>query len=401
MQVFTKEGTIETRPDIYETKKDCRICRTSSLVEVLNLGDQFLPRYPESIDYDLPRAPLVLCRCAACGLLQLQHTVKSDLLFREYWYRSSVNQTMRNALADVVEHGLQYHKDGTWLDIGANDGFLLSQVPKRFHKTACEPAEAFQDKLHEIADKVVGDFFGEKVEGKFDVITSVAMFYDLDDPYKFVGEIARALNPEGVWINQLNDACTMMKKTSFDSICHEHLTYLDVRDLEGLYRQHGLTITRVTHNEVNGGSIRVSARKNTRQREDLLGLAQTKPEDVETFVRKTAKWKKQMTQLCEGPLALGKTYAYGASTKGSVMLQYLGASCFKAVADRNPIKLGRYMAGTWLPIVSEEEMRDDEPTHIFILPWGLSRDEFMRRERATMEAGATFIFPLPSIEFVL
>lgn len=401
--VLTKDGAIEERENqTYATRETCRACFAKTLTSVIDFGVQYLPRFPEAIDHSLPAAPLHLVRCGSCGLLQLEHTVKPELLYKNYWYRSSINQTMRTQLDDLIEFASQYHKRGAWLDIGANDGYLLSRVSEKFEKTAVEPSDDFQGPLNAVADHVVhGYFSADKVAGKYDVITSAAMFYDLDDPTLFVRDIAKSLSPEGVWVNQLNDAPTMLKKMAFDGICHEHLTYYDVHALDQMYRQEGLTITRVSFNDTNGGSVRVVGRKSTRQREDMLGIPRTKQEDVDSFVRRTKKWKERMLDLCHGPLSQGKTYAYGASTKGTMMLQYLEAACFKAVADRNPLKYGKRMVGSWLPVVSEEEMREDHPKHVVVLPWGLARDEFLRREAKTIEAGTTFVMPLPNIEFIL
>ncbi len=403
LKFSAKEGTMSVVEPIYTTQRTCRACHSAGLLPVLDLGVQYLPRFVPEPDLGLPKAPLQLVRCATCDLLQLGHSVKADLLFRRYWYRSSINGSMKVALQQVVDHGLQYFRQGKWLDIGANDGYLLSQVPRNFRKVACEPSLDFQESLEANANQVVNEYFSaDKFVDTYDVITSVACFYDVDEPGKFVGDVAKLLSPDGVWINQLNDAPTMLRKNAFDSVCHEHVAYYDVPTLERLYREHGLTITRLTHNEVNGGSVRVTARKSTRQREDMLGVPKTSPEEVELFAKRVGKWRDRMHDLCDGPFALGGTYLYGASTKLMVMLQYLGeTSCFIAAAERNPLKYGLRMAGSWTPIISEDEMRGRKPKYIVVGPWGLSRDEFLARERQTLAEGATFVWPLPSIELTL
>jgi hypothetical protein len=400
--VVTVMSEINPGEGVYETRTTCRVCEGASLVPVLDMGEQYLPRFVTEIDFSLPRAPLELVQCERCNLLQLRHTVNRELLFREYWYRSSMNQSMRDALSNLVDHALQYHHSGAWLDIGANDGWLISRIPPGFHTTACEPAADFAVKLAETADLLVPDFFThEMCPGPYDVITSAAMFYDLDNPNQFVHDIAKSLSPDGVWINQLNDSPTMLRATAFDGICHEHLTYYDMPVLENLYRQHGLTITRVTSNEVNGGSIRVVARKSTRQREDLLGHPMTLPIDAQAFARRSLKWRERMLELCEGTFSRGATWCYGASTKGTALLQFLGdTSSFLGVADRNPLKHGLRMVGSWLPIVSEEVMRAADPKYVLVLPWAF-RDEFAQREKSLLEAGGTMVFPLPNIEMVL
>lgn len=397
-----RDGSMTTLEPCYKTTTRCRVCYDPELEPVLDLGDLYLPRFVPEVDMGLPKAPLELVRCLHCGLLQLKHSVHSDLLFRKYWYRSSMNQTMKDALSDVVDHALQYHKFGAWLDIGANDGYLISQVPSTFQTTACEPALDFADELENKAHRVVSDFFQASLcPGPYDVITSCAMFYDLDEPGDFVADIAQALSPDGVWINQLNDSPTMLEKNDFAAICHEHLTYYDLYTLAVLYRQHGLTITDVRHNDVNGGSIRVVARKSTRRRADLLGIKRTTHDDAIKFARRVAKWKERMQDLCLGPFATKGAWIYGASTKLGVMLQYLETTdCFIGIAEKNPLKYNLRLAGPWIPIVSEEAMRDNHPAYVLVGPWAF-KQEFIQRERALLDRGATMVFPFPNIEFVL
>lgn len=401
-QMIDKDGEVKLMDEHYVAVSHCRVCHDMELEPVLDLGEQFLPRFVPEVDYGLPRAPLQLVRCVVCGLLQLKHTVQPDLLFRKYWYRSSINQTMKVALVHLVEHAVQYHKFGSWLDIGANDGYLLSQVPDAFQKTACEPALDFADALNDKAQRVVTDYFSaELCPGPYDVITSAACFYDVDDPHRFVADIAKVLSNDGIWVNQLNDSPTMMEKNGFDGICHEHLMYYSVPDLANLYRQHGLTITRVTHNEVNGGSVRVIARKSTRAREDMLGLKTPSREQVLAFAGRVKKWKERMLDLCHGPFAQHGCWVYGASTKLMVMLQYLDChETWIAAAERNPLKYNLKMVGSWTPIVSEQAMRESRPAYVLCGPYSF-REEFLRRERSLLDAGATMVMPLPSIELSL
>lgn len=394
---------------IYVERKTCRACEEPMLAPVLSLGDQYLVNFVEEIDHSLPKAPLDLMRCESCGLLQLGATVDRNLLYREFWYRSSVNQTMRDALRDVIEAGLNYHDSGLWLDIGANDGYLLSQVPAGFRKVACEPALNFAADLEKVADVVISDFFTaqeplySKRTGYCDVITSVAMFYDLDRPDDFVADIAACLSPEGVWINQLNDSPTMLKRNAFDAVCHEHLCYYDLHSLKSLYSRHGLVIVSLSYNEVNGGSMRVVARKAHANANpvNLLNVPRVTAESAVAFGRRVGKWKERMTELLQGSLSLhGPLWLYGASTKGCALLQYLDSTeSFSAIADRNPAKLGLRMTGTWLPILSEERMREDAPRYLMVLPWAF-RSEFIERESALLDQGTTMVFPLPNIELV-
>lgn len=403
------ETTKAADAPVYTERTTCRACHGDSLVSILDLGTHYLPRFVEEADDNLPQAPLQLVQCAACGLLQLHHTVDPDLLYREFWYRSSVNQTMREALQEIVT-SVSFVTGGTWLDIGANDGTLLSHVPKTFTRIACEPAANFQDPLLEHAEIVIPDYFSlaalrDRYDGPCDIITSAAMFYDLDDPDRFVTDVAACLSPGGFWVNQLNDAPTMLKRNSFDAVCHEHLCYWDTPSLKRLYLRHGLQIVEITHNEINGGSMRVFAKKAglITRAADLLGIRSTTREAACAFAERARRWKDQVGSLIcgsdlfrEAPL-----WGYGASTKGSTLLQYLDCSeAFLAIADRNPAKWGLRMAGTWLPITDEAAMRKAKPKFLFVLPWSF-RHEFLEREAGLREAGTTMLFPLPNFEMVL
>lgn len=373
---------------------------------VLDLHVQYLPRWVrDRNEPNLHRAPLELVRCTGCGLLQLGSTVEPDLLYREFWYRSGINETMKRALYEVVEASIRawggLHPDkpgaGAWLDIGANDGYLLTRVPDGFEKTACEPALNFTAQLEELAQHTVADYFSAKsCPGPYDVITSAAMFYDLDDPNSFVADIASVLKDDGIWVNQLNDSPTMLKANAFDAICHEHLCYYDVPSLNQLYRRHGLTIKSITYNDVNGGSIRVIASKKGQSGADVRGIPGVTAADAHEFARRIQRWKAWMLRL-----QFKSLWGYGASTKGSTLLQFLGASAsvITAIADRNPLKVGTMMAGTWIPVRDEVALRATRPEAVLVLPWAF-RSEFLERETELRANGTAMVFPLPNIEIV-
>jgi len=404
------DGTMtvsETTSHVYTERRTCRACHEPSLQPVLDLGNQFLVNFVDQPDPNLPRAPLHLHRCSSCGLLQLGHTVNPELLYREFWYRSGINESMRLALREVVSEGLLYASSGRWLDIGANDGYLLSQLPKQFERIACEPAMNLREDLFRVTENVISDFFKADhhlLEKKCDVITSVAMFYDLDDPDRFVADIAKTLSKTGVWINQLNDSPTMLKQNAFDAVCHEHLCYYDVQALSRMYNRHGLVIVSVKYNDVNGGSVRICAKHadTVLRGENAMWHGVVTEKNAKDFAGRVGKWKERMLDLIHGPLVQrGALWCYGASTKGCALLQYLDTpGSFRAIADRNPAKFGKHMTGTWLKVTNEEEMRAERPPYALVLPWGFE-GEFNVRERPLMNDGACLVYPLPNIKIVL
>jgi NDP-4-keto-2,6-dideoxyhexose 3-C-methyltransferase len=382
----------------------CRACDNPDLRPVISLGDQYIANFVRERDDSLPCAPLVLVRCEQCGLLQLQHSVDPALMWTDYWYRSGVNATMRAALKDVVTHALKFNEvGGVWIDIGANDGTLLSYVPREFSRIAVEPARTFTENLKSVADHVVPTFFSAEAIGhrRADVITSCAMFYDLDNPREFVQDIADSLRDDGIWINQLTDTVEMLETTGFDNIVHEHRCYYDVPALAMLYATAGLKIVSVTHNDINGGSFRVVASKQGDSA--TLGTRKVTGPMIAGFVDRTRRWKRLGEYLLfETPgIYPGPLWCYGASTKGSTLLQYLGYSDrFVGVADRNPAKHGLTMAGSWLPITDEITMRKAKPAYLLCLPWAF-HEEFTQREASLRADGTTLIYPLPDWRFVL
>jgi hypothetical protein len=391
----------------YTTRTTCRSCDETSLSDVLSLGDCYLPTFVVARDEALPKAPLDLVRCDSCGLLQLRHETDPELLCRDYWYRSGINQTMRDALADVVLDGMRYSKEGVWLDIGANDGYLLSRVSERFTKIASEPALNMQPMLEEHADHIDPNFFTAdgflEYARHADVITSCACFYHVSEPDIFVHDVARCLADGGVWINQLSDAPTMLRLNALDSICHEHACYWDAHQLNEVYARHGLHIVSIKHNTVNGGSIRVAAMKAKNAGSSVLhGVAETRSVDVEAFADRVRRWKVLMTDLMDLPAVRSSPlWGIGASTKGSIAMQYLDMNDrFIALADRNPAKWGLQPAGVWVPILSEDAMRKAMPRFAVNWIWGF-REEIIHRESALRSGGTTIIMPLPNPEFIL
>jgi len=388
----------------YTQRSTCRACGGHELMNVLSLGEQYVCNFVAEPNPMLPKAPLDLICCETCGLLQLKHTVQREALYSDYWYRSGINQSMRDALSEVVGHALGHVNHGVWLDIGANDGTLLRAVPQGFTRLACEPARTFHGELEEHTDRVIPDFFSADAVGSLcDVITSCAMFYDLDDPNRFVHDIAQVLAPGGVWINQLSDTWQMLEQNAFDNVVHEHLTYWTAPQLGRLYAQHGLAVIEVTRNPVNGGSMRLVAKKTQARQKTMESLSRDVTlADITAFAERTRRWKQLMSWVFDSLEMSGRSiWAYAASTKGCCLLQYLDRNRqIAGIADRNPLKVGKRMAGTWLKVTSEDEMRAARPDFLLPLAWAFRR-EFLEREAVLRRKGTALLFPLPNVEFVL
>ena len=412
-------------------RKTCRVCGSSALTNVINLGEQHLQGSfikPGKEEPPFRKIPLSLVRCdplkdeKACGLLQMEHTVPPEVLYSAYWYRSGTNQTMRSHLQGIAEEASSLiGKDKALvLDIGCNDGTLLKCYPEEFIKFGVDPSDLAQEITGDIT--VIQDIFPSEelitlLKGEnFDIITSIAMFYDLEDPVWFCQEIKKLLAVDGVWILEMSYMPSMLKMNSYDTICHEHLEYYSLAVLEYILKQAELKIVDAVVNDINGGSIRCYAthidnfafkNKEALQRINLLRqeefdmeLDTDKP--YKNFQDRINVHKEELNSLLKKLKKEGNTvHLYGASTKGNTILQWCGIDhrIIDVAAERNPDKYGAYTLGTEIPIVSEEESRAMNPDYYLVLPWHF-KAEFIKREQESLNKGIGMIFPLPNIEII-
>ena len=406
----------------------CRVCGSRSLKKVIDLGPQYLQGSFVKPGKELPstrRIDCTLVRCNpeedenACGLLQMEYSVPPEILYYAYWYRSGTNNTMRNHLKGIVDSVLEIVKDenATVLDIGCNDGTLLGYYPQQFEKFGVDPSDvALEVKIA----KVVQDIFpSEKLfnllNGKqLRIITSIAMFYDLENPVEFVKAIKRFLSPDGIWVFEMSYMPRMLELNSYDTICHEHLEYYSLAVLEKICALGGMKIFKISFNDINGGSIRCYAThkeyngydnkenysfiNEIRQKEFDLELDTDKP--YHAFQKRIGKLKKDLHDLLVKFKKKGKkVHIYGASTKGNTILQWcnINQRFVDYAAERNPDKFGAHTLGTNIPIISEEESRAMNPDYYLVLPWHF-KEEFLKREKEALKKGTGFIFPVPKVE---
>lgn len=409
----------------------CRVCGSSALTPVIDLGDQYLQGSFVKPGKELPptrKIPTRLVRCDptidehACGLLQMEHTVPPEVLYSAYWYRSGTNNTMRQHLKSIAEEatGLVGKPNARVLDIGCNDGTLLNSYPEGFEKFGIDPSDVAQEIKGDV--KVVQGIFPseelvEALQGQqCDIVTSIAMFYDLENPIAFTQGIRDILDPEGIWIFEMSYMPTMLSMTSYDTICHEHLEYYSLAIIEYILKQAGMKVFNVSQNSINGGSLRCYASragnftykkpewtqnvKAMRQEEFTLELDTNKP--YKNFQDRVNVHKEELTSLLKKLKREGKKiHIYGASTKGNTILQWCGIDnrIIDCAAERNPDKYGAYTLGTDIPIISEADSRAKNPDYYLVLPWHF-KEEFIERERETLSKGIGLIFPLPNIEVI-
>ncbi|MGP0089942.1 MAG: class I SAM-dependent methyltransferase [Xanthobacteraceae bacterium] len=387
----------------------CRLCGSARLTDVISLGEQYINDFPPSPAQKgrNGKCPLDVVLCEDCSLFQLRHTAPQELLYsRHYWYKSGINDTIKNDLRRITEIAsdlVGLRPDDVVLDIGANDGTLLGNLRGKAIRVGCEPATNLVDELSTNAEHVIADFWtlenyqklGVK---KAKVITAIGMFYDMEDPNQFIRDAAEALAPDGVFIAQLMTLKPMLQQNDLGNICHEHLEYYTYKSLKHLFERNGLEIFDVQENAINGGSYRLFARHLRRGSIDYPESCAAS--DLLDFMTRLNRARDCCVDYIKTAVRNGKrVYVYGASTKGNVILQYYGldGTLIRGAADRNPVKCGAYTL-TDIPIVSEEEGRRNADVFL-ALPYSFI-DEFVRRESEWLAGGGEFVVPLPEFRVI-
>jgi len=404
----------------------CRICGNKQLVEVLDLGNQSLTGSFHLPTESVDQAPLVLVKCfdedasKVCGLVQLKHTYSLNKMYGEnYGYRSSLNGSMvkhlQAAVAEILNFDLELHADDLIIDIGSNDGTFLNSYPDTAATLiGVDPTAKYFKKYYQAHIQIVEDFFSaQKITEHFPnkkakIITSFSMFYDLEHPQAFTNEIAKLLDENGVWVLEQSYLPLMLKNNSFDTVCHEHLEYYSLKQIQWMFKRAGLKVIDVEFNDVNGGSFRVYAAKenSTHQvnhtqiekifaEEEALQLETLQP--YEDFYQRISQLKDELHHKIASIHQAGKTiYGLGASTKGNVLLQYynLDTNHIKAIGEVNRDKFGKVTPGSLIPIEDETLILEKKPDYLLVLPWHF-RTFF---ENNTAFNGVKLLFPLPLVE---
>lgn len=413
-------------------RKSCRVCGSTALTPIINLGDQYLQGSFVKPGKEMPpmrKIPLSLVRCdptkdeKACGLLQMEHTVPPEVLYAAYWYRSGTNNTMKNHLKGIVKEAVSIlnKSSGSVLDIGCNDGTLFGFYPEGFQKYGIDLSDVTKE-IDKQEVTVIQDIFPSDElleclqERKMDIITSIAMFYDLEDPIAFAKGIKNILAPEGIWIFEMSYMPMMLKMTSYDTICHEHLEFYSLAVIEYILKKSDMKVFNVMLNDINGGSLRCYATHITnfkyKKEEHLRNIRAMHQAELDLELDTDKPYKnfqdrinvhrdELITLLKKLKMEGKKIHIYGASTKGNTILQWCGIDnrIIDYAAERNPDKYGAHTLGTDIPIISEAESREMNPDYYLVLPWHF-KDEFIKREREILERGTRLIFPLPKIEIV-
>jgi len=402
--------------------------------ELFDLGELYVSDFVKpGEDYRAGRVGLKMVFDEQRKAARLEEVTPGEFMYGRYWYRSGINATMTNELKGIVESIHSTYKmpeSPVWLDIACNDGTLLSFVPGGYTRIGIDPVDdTFKAESSHHADLIIQDYFSAEAyrnsplgHTKADVVTIIAMFYDLEHPDVFLQDLASVMNDDGLLVVQMSYTPLMIEQMAFDNICHEHLYYHSLASIKKLFNENGFQIIDTQLNDINGGSFRVYAMKSgaditrfgTQPYRDvcnyrvnsLLEYEEAKgyntPEVWSEFYQRLLDLKEQTYSFIKQAKAEGKTvWGYGASTKGNTLLQYFGLdhTLIDGIAERSHYKFGLKTVGTEIPIYSEEEMRAAKPDYLLVLPWHFI-NEFVAREQDYLRDGGKFIVPCPKFEII-
>jgi len=403
----------------------CRVCDSTCLELVLDLGEQMLTGvFPRARDAQVTSGPLRLVKCAAddgCGLLQLAHSYDLGEMYGDnYGYRSGLNASMvRHLDAKVARicELVSLHPGDLVVDVGSNDGTTLGAYPESIGADllGIDPTAAKFRQYYKSHVDLCADFFtaatlrkaraGKQVR----VLTSFSMFYDLESPMAFMRDVHGLLADDGIWVFEQSYMPAMLDALSYDTVCHEHLEYYALKQVKWMADRVGFTIIDIEFNDVNGGSFSVTAAKSISGMPESPEVARVLAEErargldtlapLEDFARRTAQSRAGLRAFLAGAKAEGKTVAaLGASTKGNVLLQYCGITTddIAEVGEVNPDKFGALTPGTFLPIRAEADVLAHSHDYHLVLPWHFRR-HFLANPAY---AGRVLVFPLPALQIM-
>jgi hypothetical protein len=400
----------------------CRVCGGERLDQFLDLGETPLANAFSSAPFpaDERRYRLAVSFCRDCGHVQLVETLPPDRLFSDYLYVSGTSESLRHHFeglaADLIERQQPWRPGDFVVEIASNDGTLQSAFAAReLRCIGVEPAANVAALAREAGHEVLVDFFNLETarrmrqrHGPARVITGSNVLGHVDELRDFVAGLSHLLADDGLLCMEVPHLLELLRHCEFDTIYHEHVSYMALRVLRRLFADAGLTLFEVTPVSVHGGSIRVFARHRAtgvqpssklvallaEEEAEGLGSAAT----FHAFAKRVASVKRELISLLTELRERGARIAgYGAAAKGNTLLNYcgIGRDYLDFVVDRSPLKQGLYSPGASLPVCPVERLREDRPDYLLLLAWNFA-EEIMAQQADYARAGGRFIIPLPT-----
>jgi len=402
----------------------CKNCKKKKLFKVFELGKQPI----SSVFYNnkrkkLPKYSLDLYQCEHCQLVQFSSLPPlEDMYGLTYGYNTSLSPLMVNHMNKKFKFlKANYIKllKGQILDIGSNDGTFLNFLKKikGIKLYGMDPSSKKFLNNYKKNISVITDFFSKKklleilsseqVRKKFNIITSFAMFYDIEDPNSFCKDICDLLNNEGIWVVEFSYLPLLFKNLTYDQICHEHVTYYSLTTFSKILNNNNMKVIDLSFNEINGGSIEViCAKKNSKVKPKLIVEKILKDEAnidkniFNLFQDRVDNVKKTLSEFLKN-ISPKDIMGYGASTKGNIVLNHLGLTekNLSSICDANPFKFNRYTPGSNIKIISKKEMRKQNPKYLLVLIWSF-RSEVIKQEINYLKKGGKLVFHLPILHII-
>lgn len=418
----------EEKPDTtYRIISSCRSCKGTNLMPYLDLGITPLANgliRPEAVGKNELKFPLVVCYCRDCSLSQLSVVVNPEILFRNYFYMSSISNTFKahcnNISSDLVDI-MNLEGNDLVVDVASNDGCLLQEFKKKHVRTlGVEPAENLAKLANSGGIETLNSFWDRetaikisKEYGGAKVITAFNVFAHVDDVHGFVQNAKVALKDDGILVIEVPYLIDFLEKHEFDTVYHEHLSYFLLKPLQHILDKNGMRIIQVKKYPIHGGTIEVRAVKNNDHYKNTVSnvedfiiveknLGFYKEAPYLNFANEVQNIKKNLIELIRDLRQNGKKIAgFAASAKGNTLLNYCGidSSMVKYIVDETPTKQGFLTPGSHIPIVSMSTLADDPPDYLLILAWNFV-EEITQKTKIFKERGGKYIIPIPKIQIV-
>ena len=404
----------------------CRVCDTRLPAPFLDLGPMALANAflssPEEFANE-PAYPLAVTACTRCGLAQLTYVVPAEQLYDRYVYVSSTSEAVRRYAQELAGRLVdRYHLGPARLvaELGSNDGLVLQALQQRGARVVgVEPARDIAALARERGVPTANEFFTASSaaalaaeHGPARVILGRHVFAHIDDWHDCLSGVDAWLAPDGALLLEVPYLGALIDQVAFDTIYHEHLSYVAVQPLAELCGRHGFRLVDAEPVALHGGSLLLTMRRVAEgvlpspRLEALLAEERrqglTRPETLAAFARSVRRWKQEFEACVERLAGSGATLAgYGAAAKANTLLNFCPAVAARlaCLLDRSPRKHGLYTPGTHLPVVSPEGWEAGGISHLMILAWNF-KEEILRQMEPFAKQGGRFVIPIPQPEVV-